>query len=91
MARVRVELPSLLASLVEGRRRLTIEAVTLAEAIGRLRSDPALGRHLCDERGAVRPHVLVFLNDTSTRCLESLELLLRDDDVITITQAVSGG
>lgn len=91
MARVTVEVPTLLAPLVGGDRRAPLEAETLAHALDLLRAHPSLGRHVFDEAGGVRQHVLVFHNDTSTRWLPTLDVPLRDGDVLVIMQAVSGG
>ena len=91
MARVTLEVPTLLAPLLGGQRRVPLEAETLAHALAVLRAHPALGRHVFDETGALRQHVLVFHNDTSTRWLESLEVPLRDGDAVVVMQAVSGG
>ena len=91
MARVTLEVPTLLAPLLGGARRVPLEADTLARALEALRAHAALGRHLFDEQGRVRQHILVFHNETSTRWLESLDVPLRDGDVLTVMQAVSGG
>ena len=92
MPQVTVTLPSLLAGVVGGARRLAIEAETLAGALDELvRRYPALKVHLFDESGGFRPHVLCFHNEDSTRWLGSLDRPLAAGDVITIMQAVSGG
>jgi len=92
LARVRVEIPSVLAQVVEGRRSVEVEGATLSEAIAALvRLHPALGIHLFDESGRFRQHVLCFHNRTSTRWMEHLDVPVADGDTITILQAVSGG
>ena len=57
----------------------------------RSRTAAQLAVHLFDEGGGFRTHVLCFHNDTNTRWLESLDVLLQDGDRITFLQAVSGG
>lgn len=91
MARVTLEVPTMLAPLLQGQRRAPLEADTLAQALDVVRAHPALGRHVFDERGALRQHVLVFHNSTCTRWLTSLDVPLHEGDVLTIMQAVSGG
>lgn len=92
MASVTVELPSLLAQLMNGASTLELEADTLAGALRALVAQHAiLGVHLFDEAGALRRHVLCFHNDTNTRWLDSTDVPVRDGDTITIMQAVSGG
>ena len=92
MSRVTVELPSVLAPLVDGNQTLAFDAATLPEVLTQLTdSYPALGPRLFDEAGRFREHVLCFHNETSTRWLDSLDVGLSDGDVISILQAVSGG
>jgi molybdopterin converting factor small subunit len=92
LARARVEIPSVLAQVLEGKRAVEVEGATLSEALGDLvRRHPALEVHLFDEAGRFRQHVLCFHNRTSTRWLETLDVPLSDGDTITLLQAVSGG
>jgi molybdopterin synthase sulfur carrier subunit len=91
MARVTLELPSLLRDvLTQG--SLSVEGATLAEALEDAYSRlPGLRVHLCDESGRFRRHVLCFVNDVNTRWLDGANPILHDGDCITILQAVSGG
>ena len=92
MARVTFELPSLLEPIAAGRRRIELEADTIAAALAALTRDlPALSAQLFDESGQFREHVLCLHNGRNTRWLASLEHPLADGDVLTVMQAVSGG
>ncbi len=92
MARVRVELPSVLAEILEGNRLLEAEGATLAETVADLvRRHPALRVHLLDEAGAFRQHVLCLHNGTNTRWFAGLDRPVAEGDTLTILQAVSGG
>ena len=51
----------------------------------------ALYRNICDETGAVRRHLNVFVNADNVRDLDGLDTALRPGDVLTILPAVSGG
>ena len=89
---IEVRVPTLLHDCTGGRETVTIEAETLAEALQRLRdSYPLLRIHLYDEDVKLRPHVLIFYNEESTRWLESLDVPLQRGDRLEILQAVSGG
>jgi molybdopterin synthase sulfur carrier subunit len=55
------------------------------------RNHPSLYRNLCDETGAVRRHLNVFVNATHMRDLQGLDTPLAHGDVMTILAAVSGG
>ena len=91
MARVRLELPSLLRDVVSA-GSMAVEGNTLQEALeDAYQQLPTLRVHLCDESGRFRQHVLCFLNDVNTRWLENVDQPLKDGDCITILQAVSGG
>jgi molybdopterin synthase sulfur carrier subunit len=91
-ARVTVELPGLLAPIVDGRRTIGVEAETLRGALRALiELHPALEVHLFDETGDLRQHVLCFQNRTNTRWLDTLDVPVEEGDVITLLQAVSGG
>lgn len=91
MARVTVRFPGLVAQAT-GVRQARVEASTLREAIdAALATAPALRHHLCEENGRFRVHVLCFHNDMNTRTLRSLEVPVREGDVVTFVQAISGG
>jgi molybdopterin converting factor small subunit len=91
MARVTLELPSLLRNVLP-KGSLSVEGGTLSEALeDAYRQVPGLRVHLVDESGGFRRHVLCFLNDVSTRAMDRTDRPLQDGDRITILQAVSGG
>jgi sulfur-carrier protein len=91
MARVTLELPSLLRNVL-GTASLSLEGSTLEEALEDAYAQlPGLRVHLCDESGRFRRHVLCFLNDVNTRWLDGDNPRLNEGDCITILQAVSGG
>jgi sulfur carrier protein ThiS len=52
---------------------------------------PAARTYVLDERGAVRKHVAVFLNDTLVLDREQLSDVVAADDRVTVFQALSGG
>ncbi len=92
MPSVTIELPSVLAPVVNGERSFTVDAETLPGALAALfELQPGLKVHLFDETESFREHVLCFHNQTNTRWMESIDVPLRDGDTITILQAVSGG
>jgi len=52
---------------------------------------PALHRGICDETGAVRRHIGVFVNSSHVRDRDGLDTPLVPGDVVIILPAVSGG
>jgi len=55
------------------------------------RRHPALHKSVCDETGAVRRHVNVFVNSARMRDRDGLDTRLVPGDVVTILPSVSGG
>jgi molybdopterin converting factor small subunit len=75
-----------------GAAQLSIAASTVRAAFDDLeRNQPALYRNICDETGAVRRHLNVFVNSDNVRDLEGVDTPLTAGDVVTILPAVSGG
>ena len=52
---------------------------------------PVLYRNVCDETGAVRRHIGLFVNTSHVRDRDGLDTALVPGDVLTILPAVSGG
>ena len=75
-----------------GASQLSVSAHTVSAALRTLeRSEPDLYRNLCDETGAVRRHLNVFVNSNHVRDLHGLDTTLMAGDVLTFLPAVSGG
>jgi molybdopterin synthase sulfur carrier subunit len=75
-----------------GASRLEVAAATVRAALGELeRSELALYRNICDETGALRRNLNVFVNSDNVRDLRGVDTILRPGDVITFLPAVSGG
>ena len=75
-----------------GAEQLPTSAPTVRAALVDLeRSQPALYRNICDETGAVRRHLNVFVNSDNVRDLQGIDTQLKPGDVLTVLPAVSGG
>jgi len=69
-----------------------VEAPSLRAVLEELeRRFPALHRNVCDETGAVRRHVNLFINTHHMRDRNGLDTPLAPGDEVTILPAVSGG
>ena len=89
---VTIHLPGPLRAYCAGASRLPIAAGTVRAALEHLERDQAaLYRNLCDETGALRRHLNVFVNSDNVRDLEGVDTALRAGDVVTFLPAVSGG
>ena len=75
-----------------GMEELHTSACTVRAALEDLeRHQFALYRNVCDETGAVRRHLNVFVNADNVRDLSGVDTKLNPGDVLTILPAVSGG
>lgn len=89
---VTIQLSTLLHEYCGGAQELRLAAPTVRGALGEIeRLHPALYRSVCDETGAVRRHVNLFVNNRNTRDAQGLDTELTPGDVVTILQALSGG
>jgi len=83
-----VHLPSTLRQRAGGISPLQASGSTAGEVLRRLEAlAPGLAGWILDERGTLRPHVHVFVNDEQA----DLDRAVRQQDEITIVQAISGG
>jgi molybdopterin converting factor small subunit len=89
---VTIRIPAALRAACKGAKELSLSALSVRAALGQLeQSYPALYRSICDETGAVRRHVNLFVNTDHVRDREGLDTALVPGDVLTVLPAVSGG
>lgn len=89
---VTIYVPTPLRAYSGGASELFLSVQSVRAALEELeRSHPALHRSVCDETGAVRRHINLFVNSSHVRDLEGLDTALVPGDVLTILPAVSGG
>jgi len=87
-----LHVPSLLRQYVAGARTIEVSGDTVREALADLqRRHPALYVNICDETGAVRRHVGVFVNEDHIKDLNGLDSPIAPGDSVTVMPAVSGG
>jgi molybdopterin synthase sulfur carrier subunit len=89
---ITIHVPGQLRTYCAGASQLSISALTVRAALEDLeRSQFAFYRNVCDETGAVRRHLNVFVNSDNVRDLNGVDTILATGDVVTILPAVSGG
>ena len=89
---ITIHVPGLLRDYCDGALEFSLSASSVRDALGHIeRRYPALYRCVCDETGAVRRHVNLFVNESDMRILDGLETPLTPGDVVMILPAVSGG
>ena len=89
---VAIHVSAALREYCGGASEIRLAASSIRSALEELeRTHPSLYRSVCDERGAVRRHVNLFVNTSNVRDREWLDTALAPGDVVTILPAVSGG
>ena len=84
--------PGPLRGYCGGASELSISAPNVRGALEELeRSQPSLHRNICDETGAVRRHINIFVNASHMRDRDGLDTALVPGDEVIVLPAVSGG
>ena len=92
---VLVRIPGALRQFTDNARTLEVDVPSgsdLAQVLARMEEEnPSLVRRICDERGALRQHVNVFINTANVRDAEGLATIVPDGAEVYVIPAVSGG
>jgi molybdopterin synthase sulfur carrier subunit len=89
---VTVLVPTMLRGTCGDAATLAVAADSVRAALAVLeRLHPSLHRSVCDETGAVRRHVNLFVNEDNVRDRSGIDTPLAPGDSLTILPAVSGG
>ena len=90
--KVTIHVPRELRAYCKGDAELMVSAASVRAVLDELeRRHPSLYRGICDDTGAVRRHVNLFVNRDHVRDRDGLETALAPGDEIIIIPAVSGG
>jgi molybdopterin synthase sulfur carrier subunit len=89
---VKVRIPTPLQTVTGNRAEVSAEGATIRELIEDLeRQFPGLKERVCDEKGAVRRFVNVYLNEEDVRFLSGEDTQVKDSDEVSIIPAIAGG
>lgn len=89
---INVRIPTPLRKLTGENEIVPGEGATVGEILDNLdKAHPGLGERICDEQGAVRRFVNIFLNDEDIRFLKEKETPVKDGDELSIVPAIAGG
>jgi molybdopterin converting factor small subunit len=87
-----LQIPRVLQQYCEGRPEVELPGETVREVLAELhRRHPALYICICNETGAIRRHVNLFVNDDLLGDREGLDTHLVAGDMVSVFQSVSGG
>jgi molybdopterin synthase sulfur carrier subunit len=89
---ITLRLSTLLRDYAGGQGELALDARDVKTMLRALETEhPRIHRSICDDTGAIRRHVNVFVNADHIRDLRGLDTPLKPGDVVSLFQAVSGG
>jgi molybdopterin converting factor small subunit len=90
MATVRIPTP--LRKFTSGKDEVTIAGGTVRDLLTNLETaHPGIRERICDDTGAVRRFVNVFVADEDIRFLDNLDTTVKDSDEVSIVPAIAGG
>lgn len=89
---VKVRIPSPLLKLTNNQSEVSAEGGTIAEILNNLESQFAgIKERICEESGAPRRFINIYLNEEDIRFLEGENTPVKDGDDISIIPAIAGG
>lgn len=89
---VKLQIPTPLRRFTQDRAQVQVEAGTVREALEALeRAYPGSRARLCDDTGALRRFVNIYLRDEDIRFLDGLDTPLEDGAELVIVPAIAGG
>lgn len=87
-----VRIPTPLQKLTNNKTQVEVVGNTIADIIENMESQyPGVKERLCDENGALRRFVNVYVNEEDVRFLEGISTKVEDGAEISIVPAVAGG
>ena len=89
---VKVRIPSPLLKLTNNQNEVSAEGGTIADILNNLESQFAgIKERICEESGAPRRFINIYLNEEDIRFLEGEKTAVKDGDDISIIPAIAGG
>ena len=89
---IKVRIPTPLRKLTGGAGEVSAEADDIAGLIAALeRNYPGIRERLCDEAGALRRFVNIYINEEDIRFHQGLKTPVKKGDEVSIVPAIAGG
>ena len=89
---VKVRIPTPLMKLTDNQAEVSAEGETIADMLNNLESQFAgIKERICEESGAPRRFINIYLNEEDIRFLEGENTKIKDGDEISIIPAIAGG
>lgn len=89
---IKVRIPTPLMKLTNNQSELSAEGETIADLLNSLESQYAgIKERICEENGAPRRFINIYLNEEDIRFLDGEKTALKDGDEVSIIPAIAGG
>lgn len=89
---IKVRIPTPLQKITNNQAEVETQASTVKELIECLEKNyPGIRERLCDEKGALRRFINIYVNDEDIRFLQRDATPLKDGDNVSIIPAIAGG
>ena len=90
MAQVRIPTP--LRKYTGGAEAVQADGATVAALVADLdKRHPGIRERICDDSGAVRRFVNIFVNGEDIRFLQNLDIAVKAGDEVSVVPAIAGG
>jgi len=87
-----IRIPASLQRFTKNQGEVYAEGVTVQETLDHLAQNfPGMREQLCDDHGAIRRFVNLYLNHEDIRFLDGEKTVVKDGDELAIIPAVAGG
>ena len=89
---IKVRIPTPLMKLTDNQSEVSAEGKTISDIINNLENQfNGIKDRICEENGAPRRFINIYLNEEDIRFLEGAKTTVKDGDEISIIPAIAGG
>lgn len=89
---ITVRIPTPLQKITHDQAQVKVEAKDIRELIEDLENNfPGIKQRLCDEKGALRRFINIYVNEEDIRFLKMDKTPLKEGDEVSIIPAIAGG
>jgi sulfur-carrier protein len=87
-----LQIPGLMKSYVENQTEIPLQGQTIADVLNTLVTRyPTIKTHIMDDKGNIRRHINLFINEDNIKSLNGLETPVQENDKIILLPSISGG
>jgi molybdopterin synthase sulfur carrier subunit len=89
---IKVRIPTPLMKLTSNQSEVSAKGETISDIINNLENQfNGIKDRICDESGAPRRFINIYINEEDIRFLEGEKTVVKDGDEISIIPAIAGG